>query len=77
MDVTILGKKASMPVVSVVLQGGATDTIYMFHCYNCQNRLFQYMGKVISICAGSSPNTTPIFIRCERCKKVYQIVDIL
>ena len=76
MDVTILGKIRSIDVTSVVISTPRKGDLHLFFCWNCQNPLFQYMGKVISITKGSAPYSPPIVMMCNRCKNVIQILDI-
>jgi RNase P subunit RPR2 len=76
MDVTILGKVKSIDITSVVISTPRKGDLRLFFCYNCQNPLFQYMGKVITITRGSTPYHPPIIMMCNRCKTVYQIADI-
>jgi len=81
MDVLVLQQKKKIDVTSVIISSDPTDklgeVLHMFFCYNCQNPLFQYIGKVMRITPGSTPLSLPVLLKCQRCKKVYQIEDIL
>ena len=81
MDVIIIDKKRSLKVTSVVIGRDLNDLegekLHMFFCYNCQNPICQYIGKVISILPGSTPLSLPILLKCGRCGKIYQITDII
>lgn len=81
MDVTILDKKINLNVTSVIIASDPQDTknqiLHMLFCINCQNPLCQYIGKVIRIVPGTTPLSLPIILKCNRCKRIYQIEDIL
>jgi hypothetical protein len=80
MDVLILDKRKNIQVTSVIIASDPLDKVgeklHMFFCYNCQNPIAQYIGRVIRITPGSTPLSLPVLLKC-RCGKVYQIEDIL
>lgn len=81
MDVVILDQKKSLEVISVIIASDKNDTknevLHMLFCIHCQNPICQYIGKVIRITPGGTPLSLPILLRCQRCKRIYQIEDIL
>lgn len=80
MDVTILDKAKKIDIVSVIIGKDKADLdgthVHMWFCPTCQNPMFQYTGKLISITPGSSPSQVRVILKC-RCKTIYQINDIL
>lgn len=87
--VTFGTKVKSIDITSVVIQtpqyihkghyyfeGKVNPDLHIFFCWNCQNPLFQYAGKVISITRGSTPYTPPLILQCFKCKQYIHIVDI-
>lgn len=80
MDVIILGKQKNIEVTSVIIGHDPKDPqgniAHMFFCYNCQNPIAQYIGRVLRIIPGSTPLSLPVLLKC-RCGKVFQIEDIL
>lgn len=81
MDVIILNTKRNIDVTSVIISSDKKDKenniVHMFFCYNCQNPIAQYVGKILRIIPGSTPLSLPILLKCLRCGIVYQIEDIL
>ena len=81
MDVTILGNKKNIDVISVIVSTDKEDIkqekLHMFFCCRCQNPLFRYMGRIVTITPGSTPLSLPILLRCGKCKINYQIEDII
>lgn len=81
MEVLIAEQKKSIHITSVIISHPVDDPthekLHMFFCWNCQNPLFQYVGRVVSLMAGSTPNGIPIILKCTRCKNTLQIVDIV
>lgn len=81
MDVLVLDKRKQIDVTSVIISSDPKDklgeVLHMFFCYNCQNPIAQYIGKVLRIVPGSTPLSLPVLLKCLRCGKVYQIEDIL
>ena len=80
MEVTILERKQNIQVTSVIIGLDKNDPngemLHMFFCPNCQNPICQYKGRLVSIMPGASPLKLPVLIRC-RCKRVYQIDDVV
>ena len=81
MDVIILKTAKHIDVTSVILTADPHDKLgkdlHMFFCFNCQNPIAQYIGKIIRIVPGSTPLSLPILLKCLRCGKIYQMEDIL
>jgi len=81
MDVLVLGKAQQVKVTSVVLSHEKDEygqkRLKMFFCWNCQNPMFQYVGRAIAITPGETPYTLPIILKCKRCNNTIQLVDIV
>ena len=78
--ITAMDKKRSIQITSVLIatpfDDPDKDKLHMFFCWNCQNPLFQYTGKVVRITAGSTPESIKKLLKC-RCGNAIQLVDII
>jgi hypothetical protein len=81
MQVTIKDQTKEIQVTSVTLSYDVNDIkgdkLKMFFCYNCQNPIAQYHGKVLSILPGRTNVPLPIYVKCSHCKNLYSINAII
>jgi RNase P subunit RPR2 len=81
MKVTIKNEEKNVQVTQVTLRYDNDDLkeerLKMFFCFNCQNEVIQYKGRVVRIMPFAPYVKLPVFVKCRNCKTLYSFQDIV